>query len=405
MSIYRIAEEKFGILDYTPVGICVTTSEHIVLFWNRYLADWTGISKSDIVGKKLELHFPNLSEPRYLERLETIFNGGPPAIFSSQLHKYIFSAKLPNGEMQIQHTTVTGIPYGDGEHCYALWAVEDVTELARRIQKFKHMRDRVVEEMKRSKQMEEELLKAKKLESIGILAGGIAHDFNNLLSIIMGNIHLAMDEDGLGDDISEALAEAEKASVRAANLTKQLITFSKGGEPITKSCHIPSLLTEMTKVAVAGSNVEYNFFLQDDLWPVDIDKGQIEHVIRNIVMNAVQSMSEGGIVEVRAENFLVSSEKNSNVLSIDDGEYVKIAIHDHGSGIPKQNIERIFDPYFSTRERGIQKGMGLGLTISYSIIKKHGGTIAVKSKTGAGTSVYIYLRTGGKISQLKTAIY
>ncbi len=235
------------------------------------------------------------------------------------------------------------------------------------------------------KKMEEELQKTQKLESIGILAGGIAHDFNNILTAVVGNISLAKMKVNNDDRIYELLDEAENAAFQAKDLTQQLLTFSKGGSPVKKVVPIKDLLERTTKFALRGSNLRCLFNFTDDLWPVEIDESQINQVIHNLVINADQAMPQGGTIVITAENML-SSQKN-NFLPIKDLDYVKIAIHDEGIGIPEKNISRIFDPYFSTK----QKGSGLGLTISFSIINKHDGIITVDSKLGAGSTFYIYI--------------
>jgi len=238
------------------------------------------------------------------------------------------------------------------------------------------------------KQMQEELLKAKKLESVGILAGGIAHDFNNLLCIILGNIELAQDNIKFETGVSEFLKEAEKASIQAHSLTKELITFSKGGAPVKKIGSIGTLLTETTTLTISKSNVTCNFLISNDLWPVEIDEGQMKYAINNLIINAVESMPDEGTLHVSAENLNITVEPG---FLFPEGKYVKISIRDHGVGIPEKHLLEIFDPYFSTKERGTQKGMGLGLATTYSILKRHDGHITVESEVGVGTTFTLFL--------------
>jgi len=238
------------------------------------------------------------------------------------------------------------------------------------------------------KRMEEEIQKASTLESIGILAGGIAHDFNNILTAILGNISLARLE--LSHGIASArLEEAEKASVRARSLTQQLLTFSKGGAPIRNPASAEELIRETAGFSLRGSNVRCDFDIPADLWSVIVDEGQVSQVIGNIIINADQAMPSGGIVEVRAENAAVGAGEEPPLRA---GDYVRISIRDHGVGIPRENLARIFNPFFTTRE----KGTGLGLTTAYSIIKRHEGTIRVESEVGAGTTISIYLPASRK---------
>ncbi|MDH5298447.1 MAG: PAS domain S-box protein, partial [Desulfobulbaceae bacterium] len=238
----------------------------------------------------------------------------------------------------------------------------------------------VTEEEKR----EEELLKVKKLESIGVLAGGIAHDFNNILAAILGNISLAM-QFVTEEKTHQLLEQAEKASLRARDLTQQLLTFSKGGEPIKKLAAITEIIRESSQFVLRGSNVRCDYHFAEDLWPVEIDSGQISQVIQNIVINADHAMPEGGVIEVRCEN--ATPEMTKRLPPNRSGPFIKITIRDEGIGIARSHIDRIFDPYFSTKS----KGSGLGLAITHSIIKKHHGHIWVESEPGAGTTFSILL--------------
>jgi len=234
------------------------------------------------------------------------------------------------------------------------------------------------------KKMEEEILNAQKLESLGLLAGGIAHDFNNILTAILGNISLVKMYVKPKEEVFEILTEAEKASLRAKDLTRQLLTFSRGGAPIKKTTSILELLKDTVLFALTGSNVKCEFSIDKDLWLVDVDEGQISQVIDNLILNAVQAMPEGGTVKVKAENIIARKEQ---VLPSQKGKYIKISIKDQGVGIPKEHLPRIFDPYFTTK----QKGSGLGLATAYSIIQKHNGYITVESELGVETTFYIYL--------------
>ncbi|QTA92463.1 ATP-binding response regulator [Desulfonema magnum] len=245
--------------------------------------------------------------------------------------------------------------------------------------------------------MEQELLKAKKFESVAILAGGIAHDYNNLLSVILGNINMAK-EDIRPEcfDIYGFLDEAEKATLRAKYLTHQMLTLSKSGFSTKKTDSIADFLKESVKLVLTGSNVSCEFNIPNDLWRVEYDEAQMRHVISNMTMNADQAMPEGGTINVCAENFVVDAEKGEHVLFLAHGKYVKISLQDKGSGISEEHLPMIFDPYFSTKEKGTQKGMGLGLAIVYSVVKKHKGHIAVESEPGVGTTFHIYLPASEK---------
>jgi len=235
--------------------------------------------------------------------------------------------------------------------------------------------------------------RAEKLESVGILAGGIAHDFNNMLTGIVGNISIAKMYAAGNSRIYEPLIEAEKAGFRARDLTQQLLTFARGGAPIKKTSSITEILTDLSNFALRGSNVRCCFSIPDDLWHGNMDAGQISQVIHNLVINANQAMPCGGQIFVNAENKGVTG---NDCLPLQDGSYVHISICDTGAGITAENLPRIFDPYFTTKE----KGSGLGLASSYSIVKNHDGCITVESRPGEGTTFHVYLPA----SQQKTAM-
>ena len=246
----------------------------------------------------------------------------------------------------------------------------------------------IVIDMTEHKFMEGELLKAQKLESIGILAGGIAHDFNNLLTAILGNISLAHNLIESKPKLSKLMSDAEKASLQARNLTRQLISLAHGGAPAKSIFAIGESISDAAQLALSGSNVKCHLHLAEDLWSLYCDPGQIHQLVANLVMNAKDFMPEGGIVEIDVKNLKAAP---SGVPSLKAGCYVKLSIKDHGVGIAEKDLSRVFDPYFSTKERGAQKGMGLGLTIAYAIIKRHEGHISIQSTPGMGTEVQVYL--------------
>ncbi len=239
--------------------------------------------------------------------------------------------------------------------------------------------------------MDGELAKSKKIESIGILAGGIAHDFNNILTCIMGNISIARLHSNENDRIYQRLVEAEKATIRARDLTQQLLTFAKGGAPIKVATNIKGLIIETSQFMLSGSNCKCIFNVPDDLNVVEIDEGQISQVINNIILNADQSMPTGGVIEISAQNKTIKSD--DEVPNLKKGDFIKISIKDHGIGISSNHLARIFDPYFSSK----QKGSGLGLTVCYSIVHNHDGHIEYSSKLDIGTVATIYLPASDQV--------
>lgn len=241
--------------------------------------------------------------------------------------------------------------------------------------------------------IEQELLKVKKLESVGVLAGGIAHDFNNILTAILGNINLALIDENLKSSTKQLLSEAEKASLRAKDLTQQLLTFSKGGEPVKETSSLEDVIQESASFVLSGDKVACKYDIPLDLWLVDIDKGQISQVIQNIVLNASHAMPDGGLIKIHCKN--ITSNDKHTLYRREKGNFVKISIQDTGIGIPGNLIEKIFDPYYTTKS----EGSGLGLAITRSIINKHNGEIFAESTPGLGSTFTIYLPASEKIKQ------
>ena len=231
------------------------------------------------------------------------------------------------------------------------------------------------------KRIEEEQLKVQRLESLGVLAGGIAHDFNNLLTAVLGNISLWKHQKEMGLEGSlgqeQLLEETVKAITRARGLTEQLLTFSRGGRPVKKLVALRQLLTEAVSFALSGSNVEPCFDIAEDLLDAELDEGQFVQVVDNLVINARQAMPAGGRLEIKAGNCVRGA----------GGQFVRIVFTDSGSGIPRPNLSKIFDPYYSTKK----EGKGLGLAVVYSIVSRHEGHIEVESEPGKGASFAIYL--------------
>lgn len=234
------------------------------------------------------------------------------------------------------------------------------------------------------KKMEKERLKIDKLESLGIMAGGLAHDFNNFLTIIQGNIELVGLEMKKPGKTLERLLEAEQACQQAQHLAKQFLLFAKGGMPNKKSVTVSELLQDVVPLALSGSNSKIEIFIDENLYPIEIDKDQFHQVVNNILLNADQAMPRGGLITIKANNQYVT---DANSLPLPEGNYVKLSFIDQGTGIDEKDLRKIFDPYFTTK----QFGNGLGLTSAFSMIKNHQGHIAVDSKLGQGSSFHLYL--------------
>ena len=352
------SEGKFSAITATAAdAIIVMDNKGIITYWNSAAARIFGYAAEEALGK--ELHCL-IAPARYREAYQEGFkkfraSGQGPAIGNTL---EFVAARKDSTEFPIEVSTST-IPMAGKWH--AVGIVRDISG---------------------RKKTEQELVKLEKMESLGVLAGGLAHDFNNLLTTILGNVSLALVDTELTDQNFNRLTGVEKAVMRAQDLTRQLLTFAKGGAPVRQTALIREIIEDSCRFSLSGSNVKCAFFFAGDLKPVEVDVGQISQVINNLVINAVQAMPDGGTIEVKAENAVVGL---PDELPLAPGEYIRISVHDQGIGIPQENLSKIFDPYFTTKK----KGSGLGLAISYSISTRHGGYIAAESVTGKGSAFHV----------------
>jgi two-component system, cell cycle sensor histidine kinase and response regulator CckA len=346
------------LFNFAPDGYLVTDTEGIILNANSAAAGLFNLKKPFLIGRPLALFVGQQERDHFRERLAQIKKG-------AEVHRGDWEFVMqPNkgaafpASISIKHVTTVRAKTGE-----LRWLMRDMTL---------------------RKQMEKELQKADKLESLGILAGGIAHDFNNYLTVILGNLSLLKMYLKKDEKAFRYLQEMEKAIGQTKNLTKQLLTFAKGGSPITKAVSIRNFIEEVSAFSLSGSKASYEFSFSANLPLVEIDSGQMTQVMSNLLINADQSMQEGGNIKISADCINIARD---SVLPLRPGIYVAITITDEGSGIPNEHLTKIFDPYFTTKE----KGNGLGLTICYSIVSKHGGHISVKSMEGQGTDITVYL--------------
>lgn len=377
----RASEEKYRLLFETMTqGVVFYDKNGRITSANPAAERIFGMSQDQIVGRTYkDPGYKSIHEDRSDFPTET-----HPSIISLRTGKTLTNVIMGinhPGEKDYRWVVVNSIPkYKEGQdYPYEAYAIfTDITEL---------------------KKIENEILKARNFESLRVLAGGIAHDFNNLLTAIFGYIQLAKHDSGSGDKnkVYNYLSEAEKASELARGLTSQLLTFSKGGMPIKETGSIIDLVKASANFVLSGTKIKCNTVLPDDLWPIEMDKGQINQVIHNLLINAKEAMPEGGNIVIQGENIFLYAD---NPYSLRKGKYVRISITDNGIGIDQKILPRIFEPYFSQKDKFAHKGMGLGLAICHSVIAKHSGCLDVESEKGKGTTFRIYLPSSDqKITQ------
>ena len=368
------SEQKLvNIIDFLPDATFVIDTKGKVIAWNKAIQEMTGVKAKDMVGKdNYEYALPFYGErgpilidlvlePDGIEKYEEVKREDWALMAVAHLDNF-------RGKETYLFGKASALIDLHGNIIGSIESIRDITDL---------------------RKAETDRLQFSKLESMSILAGGIAHDFNNILMAILGNIGLAMLDGNIAPQVRERLAQSEQACLRAQALSRQLLTFAKGGAPIKKFVSIANLLIESASLTLSGSKSRCEMSIPDDLWSVAADTAQINQVISNLLINADQAMPEGGIIKITAENISINAKSN---LPISKGKYVKLAIADQGVGISPKYLDKIFDPYFSTK----QKGSGLGLATAYSIIKNHSGHIQVESRMGVGTTFYIYLPAANK---------
>ncbi len=342
-------------------AVMTTDREGNIVLMNRTaetISQHTAIEgKGKTFNEVVDIRTADTNEPFHNPALQVVNNGG---IFESS-QDLILQKK--NGSKR--NITLTAAPVHDNRSRItgAVIVLRDITE---------------------EKRIEKELHKVSKIENLGVFAGGIAHDFNNIVTSAMGNISMAKYHLEDNEKIWNYIVEAEEALLKTRDLTHQLLTFTKGGDPLKETASIKEIIESAAKFVLSGSQIEWSCDLSEDLWNAMIDKGQISQVIHNIVLNARQAMPDSGRVDIVAKNITVSPGEST---PLNEGDHVKITISDEGPGIPEENRDRIFAPFFTTKK----EGSGLGLAISFSIIKKHNGHINILPAKEKGSSFEIYL--------------
>jgi PAS domain S-box-containing protein len=359
---YRVAAEQTGQLLY-DVDVATRRVE-----WRGAITALTGYSPEEYapVGLAERIAFVHPEDRAAAEAQ------WEQAVANMAEFRYEYRYRRKDGSYFLAEDHGVCLPASDRQHVRALGTLRDVTA------------SRAAEEELRQSET-----RRQKLESLALLAGGIAHDFNNLLTGIVGNLSLAVHDTAPGGDLRTSLEEAERAGLRAQELTRQLLTFSKGGAPIKKVVELGRLVRETVTFACRGTSVRPLVKLPDAPLTAEVDEGQIGQVINNIAINAVQAMPAGGTLTVSASLVELPHE---NAFGLPAGNYARVSLLDTGIGIPQALLERVFDPYFTTK----QQGSGLGLAISHSIVSRHGGTIGVKSEVGSGSEFEVFLPAAGR---------
>jgi len=360
------------ILDSVDEGFIVVDPEFRILIANKAYAEEAGEDCDAVIGRHCYEVLHRSSRPCHEAGEEcavlSVLRTGAPA---GVIHQHLDG----KGETLYVETKAFPIKDASGAVTAVIETLNDITE---------------------KRLLEEQRIKTQKLEAIGTLAGGIAHDFNNLLQGVFGYISMAKMRMEQKDRAFEMLQQAEQALRLSVNLTNQLLTFSKGGKPMKKTISLAPVIENAVKFALSGSRADYRLSIPPDLWMVEADEGQIAQVIQNIVLNADQAMPLGGTVSVEARNSIPPHARARHLLR--QSSYVEIAISDTGIGISERHLDKIFDPYFTTKE----KGSGLGLATAYSIVKNHGGVIEVESKVDQGTTFRLYLAATAAVAEAPT---
>ncbi|RQW89011.1 MAG: response regulator [Geobacter sp.] len=350
-------------IDVMPVGVAWTDSDGAIKHVNSSFTEWFGYDTNDI------------------PTLDAWFLRAYPDPVNREKHLSQWKAALDtaHSEGTIIQPSESIISCKDGSERHVIVN----THLAR------NLRLDIFTDITERESLQNRLLNAQRLESLGVLAGGIAHDFNNILTAIIGNISIARLVLDTPEKSAKLLENAEMATVRATELATQLLTFAKGGAPIKKTVSIRKIVNESLSLALRGTNVKGVIEIPDHLDDIEGDEGQVSQVFNNIVINAVQAMPGGGKITIEGKNLTLEEENN---LLLPPGCYVRLSFSDEGCGMQEDVRKKIFDPYFTTKSGG----MGLGLASVHSIINRHGGHIEARSKIGKGTTFTLFLPSTGK---------
>lgn len=366
------------IFESIAEGIIVIDKDHRIVEADKAACEEAGKSKEEIIGTLCyQIIFGSNESCRSTGStcpLDKVFKTGEVVKFTHVYHR--------DGKVRHVNITVSPIKDASGKVIQVVEVFKDMTE---------------------EKQLQAQLLQAQKMEAIGILAGGIAHDFNNFLTAILGYTEITMNRFSETDPAYRNLKQVQRASLSAADLTQQLLIFSRKQPMELTTLNINGIIDNFLKMLkrLIGENITINTELEPEIWTVKADEGNIEQVIMNLAVNARDAMPEGGRLTIMTENVILDEEYCKGIPSAQPGKFVRVMVGDTGAGMDKETIQHIFEPFFSTK--GIGKGTGLGLSVVYGIIKEHGGWVDVYSEPGQGSTFKVYLPASSVKSEVKSS--
>lgn len=364
-TLYEHEAQFSAVTKFAVEAIISVDGKGNIIFWNRGAESMFGYSSEEAIGLNAEVLIPN----RFRELVQT----------------RVKELKNENVDLASDRFLEAEAKDREGNEFHVEFSISSW------INKKKRYFMAIIRDVSKRKRTEEELLRVQKLESVGTIAGGIAHDFNNILTGIVTDLFAAKMNLETNSEEYKLISEAETSAFRATSLARQFMSFASNSQtPLVEPMHLTPIIEEAVGFTLSGSNVSYNLDIHEELFTVEVDRGQINQVLSNLVLNAAQSMPEGGKVKVTAENVVVCHESRANIesyLDLENGNYVKISVIDSGHGIPEDHMQKIFDPYFTTKKTG----SGFGLATAFSIINKHGGVITAKSDLEEGSTFIIYL--------------
>jgi two-component system, cell cycle sensor histidine kinase and response regulator CckA len=361
-ALRRNEETLKVLMEEMPAGVCWTDQGGGIEYLNGCIIDWFGYTRDDVPTIEAWIS-RTLPELAYRAEIREAWN---KALCATRLRRPVAPIEA-------------SLTCKDGSRRQVLFSIRQVH----------HRVIYIFTDITNRESRQSEFIKTQKLESLGVLAGGIAHDFNNILTGILGNISFASLLLEESHPARKAIAHAEQASLRAAELAHQLLTFAKGGEPVKKAVPVEKLVQESLSLALRGAKVQTRLEIPASVGTIEADAGQMNQAFNNVVINALQAMPKGGVLTVKAEQVPLDEE---NSLRLPAGRYVRLSFSDQGCGIAQQDLQRIFDPYFTTKAGGT----GLGLASVHSIVAKHHGKIEVSSTLGKGTTFTFYLPSAGE---------